>query len=317
MNLIPEHRLNKLRYYPKAFFQHWFVPDGFYRRKLTEKLSLADQYNPKVIADRVAYYNQMESKFELSVGALELCELKPSEKSAYYYDYRAVMRYFPKEFRANYKFMDVSGVVSSPVLVKSRPISDSANNIILKLNSVRHFLPIQDHIPFERKKDMLVWRGAAWKPNRRHLLKAYWNHPLCDVGQVNVPKDDTPVERVKSKLSIQEQLRYKFILSVEGNDVATNLKWIAQSNSLCFMTKPTCETWMMEGRLEAGKHYVELRSDFSDLPEKVEYYSRNGDESQAIIRNLRAYYQQFADSQLEELISLKVVEKYFEQTGQL
>ncbi|MDE4959522.1 glycosyl transferase family 90, partial [Francisella tularensis subsp. holarctica] len=57
-------------------------------------------------------------------------------------------------------------------------------------------------------------------------------------------------------LSIQDQIKYKYIVSIEGYDVATNLKWIMNSNSLCFMNKPKYETWFMEGTLIPNHHYV-------------------------------------------------------------
>ena len=111
-------------------------------------------------------------------------------------------------------------------------------------------------------------------------------------------------------MSIRDQLKFKFILSIEGNDVATNLKWIMSSGSLCFMPKPKFETWYMEGTLEAGKHYVLVADDYSDLEEKVRYYSEHADEARAIVANANAYVTQFLDAEREALIGRKVVEKY-------
>ena len=65
------------------------------------------------------------------------------------------------------------------------------------------------------------------------------------VGQVNKP--ETGGAFLRPKLSILEQLEYKFVLCLEGNDVATNLKWVMSSNSLAVMPKPRYETWFMEG----------------------------------------------------------------------
>ena len=49
-----------------------------------------------------------------------------------------------------------------------------------------------------------------------------------------------------------DNLNYKFILAIEGYDVATNLKWIMSSNSLAVMPRPTYATWFMEGTLIPG-----------------------------------------------------------------
>ena len=40
-------------------------------------------------------------------------------------------------------------------------------------------------------------------------------------------------------LTIREHLDYKFIMALEGNDVASNLKWVMSSNSIAVMTRPT------------------------------------------------------------------------------
>lgn len=59
--------------------------------------------------------------------------------------------------------------------------------------------------------------------------------------------------------TIREHLDYKFIMAIEGNDVASNLKWVMSSNSLAVMPRPTCETWFMEGTLIPDYHYIEVR----------------------------------------------------------
>ena len=83
------------------------------------------------------------------------------------------------------------------------------------------------------------------------------------------------------------------------------------------MTKPKFESWFMEGRLEAAKHYVELQDDYTDLPEKLDHYLAHPDEAQRIISNFKAYYDQFRDPEEELLISLLVVRKYLISTGQV
>ena len=41
------------------------------------------------------------------------------------------------------------------------------------------------------------------------------------------------------KVSIDYHLKHKFILCIEGNDVASNLKWVMSSNSVAVMPKPS------------------------------------------------------------------------------
>lgn len=271
------------------------------------------------IDERVAYYNRLEFGFEPSQSAMALNSLNPTEQSAYYFDFKSVARYFPSNLIFDRQFGDVDQTPSHPTFVKARPLEgDNSNAVLLKLNSVRHFNLLDDPLPFEAKVDKVVWRGAtnSWH-HRADMLRRYFNHPLCDVG-VNKPFFDTQsTDFVRPSMSLDEQLRYKFILSIEGNDVATNLKWIMSSNSVAFMRRPRFETWFMEGRLQAGVHYVLLKDDFSDLEEKIDYYSTHASEAREIVENANRYVAQFRDRQSERLISLLVMQKYFLLSGQV
>ena len=105
-------------------------------------------------------------------------------------------------------------------------------------------------------------------------------------------------------------------MSLEGNDVASNLKWVMSSNSVAVMPRPTCETWYMEGRLIPNYHYVEIASDYHDLIEKIEYYEAHPEEAKAIVIHAHEWIRQFWNKKREDLISLMVLDKYFRLTGQ-
>lgn len=95
-----------------------------------------------------------------------------------------------------------------------------------------------------------------------------------------------------------------------------NLKWVMSSNSVGVMPRPKYESWFMEGRLQPGVHYIEIKDDYSDLEDKIQYYSTHVEEAEAIIRNAHAFVEQFRDKEREELISILVLEKYFRHTKQ-
>ena len=67
------------------------------------------------------------------------------------------------------------------------------------------------------------------------------------------------------RMSEADMGQYRYTLSLEGNDVATDLKWKLASGSLVLMPPPTKEGWLMEGRLQPWVHYVPL-----DSPEDVD-----------------------------------------------
>ncbi len=96
---------------------------------------------------------------------------------------------------------------------------------------------MNDPVKFTDKKNELIWRGNVKKnqKSRQIFLQRHVKTEKINAGHVNDYGDN---QWKAEKLSLKQHLQYKFILSIEGNDVATNLKWIMSSNSLCMMCKP-------------------------------------------------------------------------------
>ncbi|MDF5377372.1 glycosyl transferase family 90, partial [Vibrio parahaemolyticus] len=199
---------------------------------------------------RVNYYNKCETPFSVDSREQSYSTIDTFKKTkgwTYFFDLRQVVRYFPSSFAFNYINGDVTHIPNVPSFIKSRPIfGNNQNSVVLKLNQVRHFKFIDDPVRYQDKKDMVAWRGVGFQPHRKKVIHAFYNHPQCNIGQTR-PVEGKPWE--KGFMSIEEQLQYKFLLCIEGNDVATNLKWAMSSNSLVIMSKPKCETWFMEGKL--------------------------------------------------------------------
>ncbi len=274
------------------------------------------RYGRAAIDERVDYYNKLSVPAPLMAGR-RLDEQKLGGKSrVYYFDTREILRFFPQHLRWCHVPGDVTYIPSEPTIVKSRPIAgDNANNVLLNLNKVRHFVFVDDPTPFSRKKDIAVFRGKIpTKAKRLACFERHFGNPLCDLGDTSSEPFDHPEWR-KGRLTIPQQLACKFILAIEGNDVASNLKWVMSSNSLAMMPRPEFETWFMEGRLVPNVHYVELAPDFSDLDEKIRYYSAHVDEAEAILAHAHAWVEQFLDPRRERLIALLVAQKYFAMTN--
>ena len=304
---------SKFPYYVKNVVR-LFIPSFFYERKRDVYLQTKGD---KKLQERVDYYNQLNDTFTLDKEAKSIKHFFGEEKSTYFFDLYRYLRYFPKSFKISYLFGDITHVPKQATLVKSRPIEgDNKNAILMKLNKVRHFIFVKDTLAFEDKKDLLVWRGKAHMPHRQDFVQRFYNNPYCEIGETKRKRDVT-IPWQKPKMRIVEQLQYKFILSIEGNDVASNLKWVMSSNSLSFMTKPKYETWFMEGTLIANHHYVLLKDDYSDLEEKVLYYSSHRDEALKIIENAHAYVKEFQHKEREDRLSLLVLQKYFEKSSQV
>jgi hypothetical protein len=281
------------------------------------QLKNVEKYDSSEIQRRVNYYNKLDSIKNINNNAVKLAEFKYGIKpKTYFFDSYKLLRYYPLNYKISFLFGDVTTVPDEPSFVKSRPVGKSnENSVLLKLNAVRHFNFINDRKPFRKKKNLLIGRSKVYQENRVCFLEKYFGHPLCDIGQVNNDSGGNP-KWLKPKMTLAEHLEYKFILCLEGNDVATNLKWVMSSDSVAVMPRPTCETWFMEGTLEPGVHYIEIASDYSDLEEKLKYYIEHPEEAEQIVENAHQFVEQFKDKKKERLISLLVVQKYFEKTGQ-
>lgn len=312
MRLFNFFERNKAIYYIKNGVLD-IIPRFFFQRKLKYWLVLKKQYSKNLLSTRINYYHNSLTEKSIPFNAIQLKKVtRKNNISTYYYDFMKIGRYFNTNFKIEYAFGDIDTNQENLTIVKSRPINNNGNSVLLPLDKLRHFNFIEDTISFKNKKNEIVWRGVIHKENRELLVKKFKNKQKFNVLAIK-NKDKTK----KGFLSIKEQLKYKFILSIEGIDVATNLKWIMSSNSLCFMPKPKFETWYMEGKLIPNFHYVLIEDDYSDIEEKMDYYSKNTHKAEQIIYNAKLWTAQFKDKKLEKLLSILVMNSYLKKTKQL
>lgn len=274
---------------------------------LEKKITKTERENAE---NRVLYYNKLTDDFFPFLAINKINDLKkPKSPKTYYHDTYEYARFFAENLPINFSFGDVIDIPERPAILKSRPIYGvNKNSVLLNLDKIRHFVWVKNDKPFIEKKDMMIGRGAVFQQHRYDFFEKYFNHPLCDLGQVN-KKGGNPIW-IKPKISIKNHLDFKFILSLEGNDVATNLKWIMSSNSIAVMPKPKYETWFMEGVLEGGVHFIEIQSDYSDLEEQLSFYIGNPEKCLNIIKNAHQHCEQFFNKHVEDYCSLRVFEKY-------
>jgi len=277
---------NKLLFYINGGLSY-LTPKFILKAKLKRILAGFKNYNSEDVLSRVNYYNKLENS-RVTPEMESLSNFKYGGKlSAYFFDAHEFTRYFSNNLKAAFRFGDITDV-THPAITKSRPLNvNNANNVLLKLDKSRHFVFLKDRKPFAQKKNMLIGRCAIYQEHRRKFYQMYFGHPLCDLGKVN--KNGEIPEWFVSPMPKTDHLDYKFILCLEGNDVASNLKWVMSSNSLAVMPKPKYETWFMEGKLTGGKHFVEIKDDYSDLEEKLKYYADNSDEALKIIENAHVW----------------------------
>lgn len=296
-------------YYIKSFLIKK-LPSGNHKKLKRKLLSKVSDAELKSILQRVDYYCKDFSRENIVFKNI-ISDLKhPKTPKAYYFDTYEYARYFDENQPISYEFGDVTWIPEQPSIVKSRPISeDNQNSVLIKINRPRHYTYIKNDKDFFAKKDVLIGRCNVFQKHRYDFFEKYFDHPLCDLGQINEKRGNP--KWLKPKISIKDHLEYKFILSLQGYDVATNLKWIMSSNSIAVMPKPTYETWFMEGKLQGGEHFIEIKPDFSDLEEQLEFYLANPKKCLQIISNANQYCKQFYKKNSEKLCNILVLEKYF------
>lgn len=212
-------------------------------------------------------------------------------------------------------------------LAKDRYFDDK-NAVILKLDDGRHFGDIKKippiDIPFSEKQNIIIWRGVSTgnskkKGNRFTLTSKYVNYDESKINvgfnelvQMSDSQKQNHKQFVKKSMSIKDQLKCKYILSIEGNDVASGLKWQLYSNSVVIMPKPNMVSWAMEDQLIPYVHYVPVNDEFSDLEEIYEWCINHDKECEQISKNATEYIEQFLDEKNETFLQQEILKKYFD-----
>ena len=308
-------RNNKFLYYSSNYLRQ-MVPSAWYRSQLDNMLQSVSHYERDNLIHRLNYYNKLGKLTSLGTDATPVGDLKiPRKGKVYHFDFTEFTRWFDPDLLHHHAYGDVTHIPEFPSIVKSRPIAgDNQNSVLMKLVKLRHFNFISDPVPFSNKMDHLIGMASVSQPHRVAFFERYFDHPMCTLGQIN--KGTAHDHWIRPKIDIRKHLDYKFILCLEGYDVASNLKWVMSSGSLAVMPEPVYETWYMEGELIPDVHYVRIAKDYSDLEERLRHYIEHPKEALNIVRAANDFTKRFRNGRLEDLLSLLVLEKYFVRTGQ-
>ena len=257
------------------------------------------------------------------------CTIDNMEKKHPRY-YEAFINLLIKTNNNNKKFNFVSGDNSTyqhhSYFLKSRGRGSPHDGVLLRcFNFDRHWSHYYDKpkdMKFDNKINKVIWRGTTTgqpdnPASRFKLVTKYYNkYPNIDVGFSFIcqGKDDFK-KYVKNRLKITDMLKYKYIISVEGNDKDSGLNWKLNSNSVILMAKPRITTWLMETTLIPDVHYVLLKDDYSDLREKYIWCKNHPNECKQIIKNANMFMKQFNNKEREQDIEEAVINKYFDLTN--
>jgi hypothetical protein len=211
-----------------------------------------------------------------------------------------------------------------PAFVKSKTIENSDFSVLLNLNTNRHVSMLKTiknyDIPFHEKKNTVLWRGtgktALRSRFRKNMVSKYqnFNENIIDIKFTSMFDYDEDLNDyiIAEAMNYKEILQYKFLVSIEGNDVATNLKWCLLSNSVVLMSKPTKCSWFMEDNLIPFEHYVPLKDDYSNIEEMYTWCMNNLEKCETISKNASKYIENFLDDKNEMYVTNEVLKGYFE-----
>jgi hypothetical protein len=275
--------------------------------------------------------------FAISLG--DLCTRRTTiAGQVYRSDFCTIMKAASTPFERNlagqhalFKFGDRRDASACyPTFYKTRLISRRDNNYVLAdWNRARHW-GVLDEVrrldsPFSSKKPNLVWRGVstgkcnASSPNSRMMLCKKWFHTssgVIDVGFNEIVQGcSAATAYMKPTMSMLKMLQSKYIMVVNGNDKATGLNWALASNSVPFMVKPDVESWLLESSLEAWKHYVPVKPDFSDLGQQVEWAKNNNRDALDIARAGKEFMRRFGSEAKETRVEAAVLTAYLDRVA--
>jgi hypothetical protein len=280
-----------------AQLSRYAVPKVLLRSRLEEILRDGEKrYDMDYVLDRVNYYNRLTGAERLSpTEATPLKEHKfRGRHSAYIFDSYQTTRFFDDSLRWQTYFGDGVFDLLHPTIIKARKIDRGGE-----------------------KADRVIFRGSVKSSEqRRRFIETFRDNPRIDTADTRSGHSAQETGTAK-QITLYAHLDSKFIMTFEGNDIASNIRWVMSTNSIAVMPRPRNESWFMEGRLRPGYHYIEVRDDYSDLEEKIDYYIAHPEQAQQIIDHANDFARQFYDSRRERFISLLVMKKYFEKTGQL
>jgi Glycosyl transferase family 90 len=211
-----------------------------------------------------------------------------------------------------------SGAVSSNALdtavasCKNKPLetvhsSDIRQPIVWKLATHRHYRQLPDvfrsDTAWDDKVNKAIFRGQltgardgyekheedlanCQRMRRCRLVLDMHNNEYVDAKltttRARLPDVLNGVPLVGNTITVREMMRYKGIIMLEGNDVASGLKWALLSQSVVLMPTPRHTSWCMEELLEPWVHYIPLKDDASDAAEKMKWLLDNEEEARRI-----------------------------------
>lgn len=179
--------------------------------------------------------------------------------------------------------------------VKTRDSTVNSKGVILNLNTPRHWMFVAPVFrvddQWSNKNNTIIWRGSCTgiEYDDRNYTRLDFVKQYQEKYDVGFMEKHQGVEFYKQPISVDTQLKYKYLPVIDGNDKSSALNWVLASNSVPIMPKPRFHSWLCEPWLQPYVHYVPVEYDFSNLESQIEWCKEHDEECKQIARNGRAF----------------------------
>lgn len=179
-------------------------------------------------------------------------------------------------------------------------------------NNFREY-PIVKSVSWKDKIPVAVFRGATTgygvDPFDNQRLRAFEigqkNKSYMDVGftkwnlrprKLEGKEYLQTIERssypISSRLSLEEQSRFKYILNLEGHVAAYRLSYELSSGSVVLLAESKWKMWYYPF-IKPYVHYVPVKEDLSDLIYQIEWCRSHDEECRIIAANAKRFYEEY------------------------
>lgn len=184
-----------------------------------------------------------------------------------------------------------------------------------------------DNIKFFDKDNKLIFRGVSsgcfrmsGKIDRvirvKVIGKNFSVNPDINIGFtkfVSVSDADKKLLEpyYKPSIPIDQQIKSKFILNLEGNDYASSLGWSLASNCCVLHNYPfNYESYIFGSGLIPYVHFVPINNDGTDLVDVYSWCLNNLDKCEEIANNGKLYMQNYLSEKLYDGVIERFVQLY-------
>jgi Glycosyl transferase family 90 len=162
------------------------------------------------------------------------------------------------------------------------------------------------HFPWENKKSQLMWRGSTGQlflKLTEKNLPLFSRVKLCELSVLHPDMIDAKFtlfvqggQFIPSlynfegeQISFLDQMNYKYHILIDGNvSPYTKSGWKLFTNSLIFKPQSNWKQWYFDC-LKPNVHYISVKSDLSDLIQKLDWAMENDLQSKEIAANCRNF----------------------------